>query len=96
MQVWGADERVFAGRLPEPGYRSDPTADETLERFAAIVNGNTFTEGQRAEIQGSLRKLLGDGPTVVRGERNEHVALAPYLAASAFLPLLLVLWRRER
>ena len=96
VQVWGAEERVFAGRLPEPGYRSDPTAHDTLERFAAIVDGTVFTEGQAGEVASSLREILGDGPTVVRGERTEHVALAPFLAASAFLPLVLLLWRRDR
>jgi hypothetical protein len=96
VHVWGAEERVYAGRLPEPGYRSDPTARDTLERFATIVGGTVFTETQRSELGSSLRKILGSGPTVVRGERNEHVALAPFLAGSAFLPLLLLLWRRDR
>jgi hypothetical protein len=96
VQVWGAEEHVFAGRLPEPGYRSDPTARDTLDRFATIVGGTVLTEGQVDEIKGSLSKLLGDGPTVVRGERTDHVALAPILAGCAFFPLVLLLWRRDR
>ena len=41
-------------------------------------------------------QLVGSGPSVVQGERRRDVALAPYLAAAAFLPLVLVLWRRDR
>jgi hypothetical protein len=96
VQVWDANERVFAGRLPEPAYRADPTAHDTLERFAAIVGGTVFTEGEQAEIKGSVREIVGSGPTVVRGERTEHVALAPFVSLSAFLPLVLLLWRRDR
>ena len=44
----------------------------------------------------TARDLVGSGPSVVRGERRWHVALAPYLAAGAFLPLALLLWRRDR
>jgi hypothetical protein len=96
IQFWSEDESVFAGRLPEPAYRPDPTARATLERFAAQVGGTVFTEGELSAARRSLRKSVGTGPTVVGGERREHVALAPFLAASAFLPFLLALWRRDR
>jgi len=42
------------------------------------------------------RKLLGSGETVRVGERRNRLALAPYLAGATFLPLLLLLWRRDR
>jgi hypothetical protein len=96
VQFWDDDERVFAGRLPEPAYRPDPTARATLERFAAAVDGTVFSENELGAVKRSFRKLVGSGPTVVRGERREHVALAPYLAGVAFLPLALLLWRRDR
>jgi hypothetical protein len=39
---------------------------------------------------------VGEGPTVVEGEKRRDVPLAPPIAAAAFLPLLLLLWRRDR
>ena len=38
----------------------------------------------------------GSGPTVVQGERGSRIALAPYFAAAALAPLVLLLWRRDR
>jgi hypothetical protein len=96
VRFGNTDERVFAGRLPEPGYRPDPGAHETLERFASSAGGTAFTESELPTVTRSVREIVGDGPTVVRGERSEHVALAPYLAGAAFFPLVLLLWRRDR
>jgi hypothetical protein len=42
------------------------------------------------------REIVGSGPTVVQGHRPDRIVLAPYLAAAAFLPLTLLLWRRDR
>ena len=96
VHVWGRDERVYRGQAPEPGYRADPGADELLARLAGQVGGEVFDEGDATEVAGRLRSLVGSGPTVVEGHRREHVALAPPLAAAALLPLVLLLWRRER
>jgi hypothetical protein len=96
VQCWHPDERVYAGRLPEAGYRPDPTARATLDRFASEVHGAVFSESQLSEAKRAMRDDLGSGPTVVRGETKDHVALAPYLAGAAFFPLVLLLWRRDR
>jgi hypothetical protein len=96
VQFWHSGERVYAGRLPEPGYRPDPTARATLDRFASEVGGVAFSESQLGEAKRAIREDLGSGPTVVRGETRDHVALAPYLAGAAFFPLVLLLWRRDR
>lgn len=96
VQVWQRDERVFRGRTPEPGYRPDPGARAALERLAAEVSGEVFDERELAGAASRLPALVGSGPTVVRGERRRDVALAPHLAGAVFLPLLLVLWRRDR
>jgi hypothetical protein len=32
----------------------------------------------------------------VEGEKRNRLALAPYLAGAIFLPLTLLLWRRDR
>jgi von Willebrand factor type A domain len=96
VQVWGHDERVFSRRTPEPGYRADPGAEELLERFALEVGGQAFSEDELAQATEVLPRLVGDGPSVVQGERRRDVALAPPLAAAAFFPLVLLLWRRDR
>ena len=96
VQVSKPNERVFAGRLPVPGYRSDPTARSTLDRFASELGGKVFGESQMGVAARGVRELAGTGPTVSRGEQSHHLALAPILAAVAFLPLAFLLWRRDR
>ena len=44
----------------------------------------------------TARAALGSGPTIVRGEQGGRIALAPYFAAAALLPVVLLLWRRDR
>lgn len=96
VQVWKPDERVFQGRLPDPAYRSDPTARKTLDRFAGVLGAKVFSENQMGTAALTVRGLAGSGPTVERGDRLRHIAFAPFLAAAAFLPLALLLWRRDR
>jgi hypothetical protein len=96
VQVWKPDERVFQGRLPDPRYRSDPTAHTTLTRFASALGGKVFSESQLGEAEGAVQGMIGSGPTVVQGEHTRYIAFAPILAALAFFPLVLVLWRRDR
>lgn len=96
VQIWKPDERVFAGRLPVSGYRSDPAARATLDRFAGGLGGTVFPESQVDAATRTVRELAGSGPTRVEGERSRHIAFAPFLAAAAFLPLAFALWRRDR
>jgi hypothetical protein len=96
VQVWKPNEHVFAGRLPDPAYRPDPTARQTLDRFASELRARVFGEGEVGEAAQGVRTLVGSGPTLARGERTRYIALAPFLAAAAFVPLLLLLWRRDR
>jgi len=96
VQVWNEQERVFTRGAPEPQYRPDPTARAALDRLAASTRGAVFTERQIGAAAGTVRELLGDGPSVVLGEKAGRLALAPYLAAAALLPFGLLLWRRDR
>lgn len=96
VHVWGRDERVFRRRIPEPAYRPDPGARAALERLAAEVGGEVFGENELAAAAQRIPDLVGSGPSVIRGERRRDIPLAPYLAAAAFLPLGLLLWRRDR
>jgi hypothetical protein len=96
VHVWGADERVYTEGAPEPQYRPDESSREVLDGLAEAVSGNTFSEDERGAVIQTSRAVLGSGPTVVRGEQGGRVALAPYFAAAALLPLALLLWRRDR
>jgi hypothetical protein len=96
VHVWDADERVFTRGLPEPQYRPDPSARSLLDGLAKATGGHVYAEGEVAAAARKAGELLGEGPTVAQGERRGRIALAPYLAAAVFLPLALLLVRRDR
>jgi hypothetical protein len=96
LHVWGGSERVFDGSQPEPQYSPDPRSRTILDAAAATLGGRVFSEGELDEAIAAARDALGDGPTVKQGEKRNRLALAPYLAGAVFLPLALLLWRRDR
>lgn len=96
VHVWGRDERVFRGQTPEPAYKSDPGARGWLDRLAFEVGGQVYGEKELAAVAQQVPKLVGEGPSIVRGERRRDVPAAPYLAGFAVFPIALVLWRRDR
>lgn len=96
VQFWNEDEKVFTRGVPEPQYLPDPSARATLDRLAASTQGAVYSEGQVDAASRKARQLLGSGTTAVQGEHAGQIALAPYLAAAALLPLALLLWRRDR
>jgi von Willebrand factor type A domain len=96
VQFWNEEERVYTRGVPEPQYLPDPSARSALDRLAASVRGEVYTEGQLDAVEGKAREFLGSGPSVVTGEQAGQLALAPYLAAAALLPFGLLLWRRDR
>lgn len=96
VQFWREDERVFTRRVAEPQYVPDPAARALLDGLAEGTNASVFSERGVDSATRKARALLGEGPTVVEGERHSPIALAPYLSMAAFLPLALLLWRRDR
>jgi von Willebrand factor type A domain len=96
VHFWGADERIFTEGAPEPQYRPDASSRVVLDELAKSVSGNTFSEQEVAAVTRTARAALGSGPTIVRGEQGGRIALAPYFAAAALLPVALLLWRRDR
>ncbi len=96
VHVWGGDESVYTRGAREPQYRPDPEARELLENLARATNGSVHGEDELERAVEAARALLGSGPTAVEGETGRRWPLAPYLTALAFLPLGLVLWRRDR
>jgi hypothetical protein len=96
VHLWHPDERVFTEGAPEPQYRPDRSARVVLDGLAKLLSGEVYAENELGEAARTARELVGDGPTVVRGEQSGEITLAPYLAGAALLPLALLLWRRER
>jgi hypothetical protein len=96
VHVWGEGERVYSNGAPEPQYLPDPSSRALLERLAASTGGSVFGEENADAIVQRARQYLGSGPTVVEGQTSGRDALAPYLALAAFLPVGLLLWRRDR
>jgi hypothetical protein len=96
LHVWKGDERVYNGADPEPQYSPDPRSRAILDAAADTLGGYVYEENELGAAIAKARKLLGRGPTVTRGERRNQLALAPYLAGAVFLPLALLLWRRDR
>ena len=96
LHVWDRDERVFIGTQAEPQYSADPRSRTILEGAADTLGGRVFAEDELDRAIAAARDALGEGPTVVQGEKRNRVALAPYLTAAVFLPLALLLWRRDR
>ena len=96
VHFWHPDERVFTGDSPEPQYRPDHSASLVLDGLARAVSGDVYAESEIGAATAKAREHVGSGPTVVRGEQDGRVPLAPYLAAAALAPLALLLWRRDR
>jgi hypothetical protein len=96
VHFWNADERVFTEGAPEPQYRPNGASRSILDSLAEAVSGNTFSEHELTAVRQTAHAALGTGPTIVRGEQGGRIPLAPYLAAAALLPVVLLLWRRDR
>jgi hypothetical protein len=97
VRFWDARERVFGpdGR-EEPAYQPDTASGRALAEFAAALGARVFDEADPDAVEDALRRAVGDG-RLVRAERREQPrALAPYFAAAAFVPLVFLLWTRNR
>ena len=92
VRLWSADERVFGpDGVPEP-YRPDPTS---AQPFDTLAGGAVYAEGEAGDAAAAVRRALGSGPSAIAGTQPRTLALAPYAAAAALLPLALVVWRRN-
>jgi hypothetical protein len=96
VRIGNSDERVYTteGDL-EAAYRPDPSAAQNVQTLAIATGGLAFEEDDAGEIVPAIRRYVGSGRTEVRGDERTKIALAPFAAGLAFLPLGLVLWRRN-
>jgi len=89
-------ERVFTlDGGAESGYSPDPNAPRTLRLLADATGGEAFVEGQPRDVAAAVRRAIGRGKTEVSDDDRREIPLAPYAVALAFVPLGLLLWRRN-
>lgn len=96
VHVWNANERVYgrSGR-PEGAYRPNEQSGEILRSLAEATGGRAVEESALDDAAAALRRAAGSGPTAEAGRAPRTHPLAPYVAATAVLPLLFVLRRRN-
>lgn len=96
VRFWGPSERIFVGGgAVDPVYRPDPRSEATLTRLASVVGGEALTESQLGAAARAARAAIGNGPLASERPEQRRIELAPYVALGIFLPLSLVLWRRN-
>jgi hypothetical protein len=90
------EERIFTldGGI-EGAYSPHPDAPEIARALAAATGGDAFDEGSVEGVVESVRSAIGSGETDVDEDDRRELALAPYAVGLAFLPLGLLLWRRN-
>jgi hypothetical protein len=95
IRVGSRRERVFGSEgLPEADYRPEPTAP-TVERFVGATGGRAFGEDNLAAAAARLRADAGRGARVRLGTETDSTDVAPYLVLAAFVPLGLLIFRRN-
>jgi hypothetical protein len=97
VRFWGEDESIF---LPDgerdTDYRPDPGSEGQLRDFARQLAALVLDEGEDGAQLEAIRAAVGEGPKFPRRERGEPFVLTPYLAGFALIPLLFLLWSRNR
>src|SRR5262245_31203367 len=96
VQVWRRGEAVSAENGDrDPPYRPDPTSGRALRQVAGAVDAPVFVEGDTRSLVRAVRELLGTGPLVPQGRQLVSRELAPQALLAAFVPLALLLYRRN-
>ena len=96
VQVWRGDEAVFdANGERDPAYKPDRTGGRTLRRVAGALEAPVLNEGDVEGITAAVRERIGTGTLVPQGRQVVSRQLAPHALAAAFLPLALILYRRN-
>jgi hypothetical protein len=96
VRLWSASERVYLpdGEI-ERQYRPDLDSGDYLAGVAEAIEADVFDESELDQVAGRVQALAGKGPTGPEGEELESRPLAAYVACAAFLPILLLLARRN-
>lgn len=97
VRFWDGRERVYTNGKAEPQYRPQPESRSALALLGAASGGRSFDEADLAETVRTVQSDLGTGPVAaVAAGAGRRLPLAPYAALAAFVPLGLLLYRRNR
>ena len=95
VRVGSDHDRIYnATGAVEAAYRPSPTAATTVEALAAAAHGHAFATADLDAAAAALRKAVGGGGSL-QGVTAKTISLAPYVVLVAFLPLGLIIWRRN-
>lgn len=96
VQVWRRDEAVFDDNgSRDEAYKPDPTSSRSLRLVAGAVGAPVINEGDTRGLVEAVRARLGTGQLVPQGRQLVSKELAPKALLAAFLPLGLLLYRRN-
>ena len=96
VHVWDPKERIYiGGNATDPGYRPDPASNADLASLALATHGSVFSEQAVGAIVDRARADLGSGPTRRLSAEPGRTPLAPWILVVAFVPLAVVLRRRN-
>ena len=95
VRLWDADERVYERGLVNTAYVPDPTSESQLDGLAGQLGTKVIEPDELDAAATDIRKVMGTGPSGVRGYELRSLQLSPYVFALSLLPLLFLLWRRN-
>ncbi len=96
VQVWRRDEAVFDDNgNRDTAYRPDPTSSRSLRLVAGAVGAPVVNEGDPDGLVEAVRSRLGTGTLVPQGRQLVSKELAAPAILAAFVPLGLLLYRRN-
>lgn len=95
VRFWDAGERIYQTGVSEGGYRPDEGSETAVDRAAAAVGGRAFSERDLADAADAVVEAVGEGETSDRTIPGSRVALMPWVTLAAFLPLGVLLLRRN-
>jgi hypothetical protein len=95
VRLWNAKEHVYIDGRRDPLYRPDPAGARYLRQLASATGGVALSERNFHAIAEAAQRAVGSGPTHVLAREQRRLAMAPWVAAFAFLPLGFLLFRRN-
>jgi hypothetical protein len=96
IRFGSARDRIYrADGSVDAGYRPDLRAEEHVSALVRAARGRLFDGDQVGTATAALRAAVGSARKNGRTTTMETTRLAPYVALAAFVPLGLLLWRRN-
>ena len=95
VRPWDADERIYETGVAEGGYEPDPRSEALLAEAAAQMHARVLREDEASQAVSAVRSAIGAGETIDVTHEAGRLALMPWIALAALVPLAFVLLRRN-